>query len=185
MHTRYADSWNLNDIIDKVLDIATEAENEHGRPEQNIRVRFHINITSGTHVISSAVTCAAFYIGADLYYILNRNEHPEVTAETETRRFEIPFIPDVERLKGPSRNILLILMKEEAHEMRNEALRSRLGGTEGSGKMKQSTIGYHTGVLERQGLIEKRYEGKESVISLTYPGMVAARIINSPMYDRS
>lgn len=163
---RRVNSWKFQEIIDCVLDIAAEVEKDHDD------VKYHINFTSGTHVMAGAVSCAAFYIGADLYYVLNKKEHPDITAENETQTFLIPFIPDVQKLKGETKSILFLLKENE--EISNNTLLSNT-------KLSPSKLGYHTKVLKQYDLIQQSRHGKEVFWKLTYSGKVAVKILKRPL----
>ena len=154
------DSWDYESTIDSVLDIAAR----EGRLHDD--VRFYINVTSGTHVMTAAITSAAFFIGAELYYVINDREHP-VTSEDRVRRFPIPNLPDVSRIKGLTKSCLLTIA---SGSISNSELRRRLDLT-------ASHIGYYTGVLHKQGLIESNSHGTEKNWYATYSGKVAARIL--------
>lgn len=154
-------SWDFESVVDTILDIDSVERSKHSD------VKFHINFTSGTHVMSGAACCAAFYIGADIYYVMNRREH-EVTAEGEVRSFDMPNLPDVGGIKGHTRETLLLLF--EKGSMHNRELMLCTG-------LSSSKQGYHTSVLNRMGLIEKDSKGKEVIWSVTYSGRIASRIL--------
>ena len=162
------DSWDVREIIDCVLDIAAEVN------AQKTDAKYHINFTSGTHVMAGAVCCAAFYIGADLYYVMNRKDHAGINAGDETQRFFIPFIPDVDKIKGETRKVLFLL--KESEYTPNSFLLDNIAP-----KMSPSKLGYHTKILSGYGLIEQERSGKEVKWKLTYSGMVAVRILKRPL----
>ena len=163
---RRVNSWKFQEIIDCILDIAADVEKEHED------VSYHINFTSGTHVMAGAVSCAAFYIGADLYYVLNKKEHPEITAENETQTFIIPFIPDVQKLKGETATVLFMLKENE--EISNSTLLDKT-------QLSPSKLGYHTKVLKQYDLIQQSRQGREVFWSLTFSGKVAVKILKRPL----
>lgn len=158
------DPWDYQAIIDKVMDIAALERLEH--PD----AQFHINFTSGTHVTCGAVCSAAFYIGADLYYIMNRDDQEGI--DDPVRRFQIPSLPDVSRIKGKTIDVLFLL--EGAGWIDNSVLK------EGTG-MTSNKLGYHTRILREYGLIESKRLGKEVQWRLTYSGKVATKVIGRPM----
>ncbi len=163
---RRVDPWDFQGIIDRVLDIVAEVDSRRSG------ARYHINFTSGTHVMAGAVSCAAFYIGADLYYVRNREDHADISAGNELQRFSIPFIPDVEKLKGSTREVLFLL--DDGGYTANSVLLQNTGLT-------PSKLGYHTKVLKGYGLVEQDRSGKEVSWKLTYPGRVAVRILRRPL----
>ena len=154
------DSWDYESTIDAVLDIAAKESREHDD------VRFYINVTSGTHVMTAAITSAAFFIGAELYYVINDREQ-QVTSDNRVRRFPIPNLPDVSKMKGLLKSALLIIA---SGSISNSELKRRLDLT-------SSHVGYYTGVLQKQGLICSNSHGTEKNWYATYSGKVAARIL--------
>ena len=118
--------------------------------------------------MSGAACCAAFYIGADLYYIMNKEDHGEMTAEEELKLFNIPSLPDVSRIKGLTKDTLLAV---EAHRRLSNGDLRRITG------LSPSKQGYHTGLLNHMGLIESERYGTEVTWSITYSGNIAARIL--------
>lgn len=158
------DPWDYQAIIDRVMDIAASERSEHSDAQ------FHINFTSGTHVMCGAVCSAAFYIGADLYYIMNRDEQDGI--DDPVRRFQIPSLPDVSKIKGRTIDVLFLLERGEWTE--NSVLKDGTG-------MTPNKLGYHTRILRDYGLIESRRDGKEVRWRLTYSGKVATKVIGRPM----
>ena len=154
------DPWDYQSILDRYLDIASSER------KSDEKVEFHINVTSGTHIMGVAAASAAFFIGADLYYVMDETEH-EVSG-SPLRRFQIPSLPDVSKLKGGNKLILNNLTEDWTPNME---LRDSTGYS-------PSKLGYHTGRLISAGLIEKKNVGKESHLRLTYSGIVAKRMMN-------
>jgi len=161
------ESWDFESTIDAILNIASKEKQIHDD------VRFHINFTSGTHVMSGAACCAAFYIGADLYYVMNKEDHGDLNAEEEIRIFDIPSLPDVSRIKGLTKDILLEI--ERNGNLSNLELR-RISG------LSPSKQGYHTGVLNSMGLIAAERSGSEVIWSVTYSGKIASKILMRATY---
>lgn len=160
----YVDPWDYQEILDKVLDIASKESIEH--PDSV----FHINFTSGTHILCGAVCSAAFYIGGDLYYAMNNDEQVEKTKEP--RRFQIPCLPDVSNIGKRTREVFFLIK-----EGKNTTNRSLIGET----GMTPSKLGYHMRVLSGYGLVEKRHVGKEVHWTLTYSGRVAQKVMGRPV----
>lgn len=156
------ESWDFESTIDAILDIASL--------ERRLRddVTFHINFTSGTHIMSGAACCAAFYIGADLYYVMNKGDHGNLTAEEELKMFTIPSLPDVSKIKGFTKETLLVI--ERNRRLSNKELREITD-------LSPSKQGYHTGLLNSMGLITSERIGIEVVWSITYSGNIASRIL--------
>ena len=161
------ESWDFESTIDAILNIASKEKQIHDD------VRFHINFTSGTHVMSGAACCAAFYIGADLYYVMNKEDHGDLNAEEEIRIFDIPSLPDVSRIKGLTKDILLEI--ERNGNLSNLELR-RISG------LSPSKQGYHTSVLNSMGLIAAERSGSEVIWSVTYSGKIASKILMRATY---
>lgn len=159
------DPWNFQDILDSVLDFAYDEK------ERDPSTTFHINITSGTHVICAAVSSAAFFIGADLYYVMNNNEHNDI--EDPVPIFQIPNLPDISNLKDNMRKTLLLL--DGGDWVRNSDLLSE------DESLTPSKLGYQTKVLKDYSLIECRNRGREVDWRLTYSGKVAIRTMGRPL----
>lgn len=162
VEVREVESWDFESTIDVILDIAATERQNRGD------VKFHINFTSGTHIMSGAACCAAFYIGANLYYIMNKEDHGDLTAEEELKLFNIPSLPDVSKIKGFTKDTLLAI--EKSGRLSNRDLRDITG-------LSPSKQGYHTGVLSSMGLIESERSGTEVIWTITYSGNIASRIL--------
>ena len=160
------ESWDFQSVIDEILDIASTEKRD------DLDVRFHINFTSGTHVMAGAACCAAFYIGADLYYVMNKDEHEGLTAMDEMRVFSIPSMPDVSSIKGISKDVLLKI-NDNGSMMNSELL--------GCANEQANVLGYHTGVLKRMGLIEDERKGNKVRWKCTYAGNIACKLIRRPV----
>ena len=156
------DSWIFESIVDAIMDIAAH--------EKSIRedTELHINFTSGTHVMAGAACCAAFYVGADIYYVMNKEEHRNLTAEEEIRIFPIPSLPDVSKLKGLTKNVL--------GEIADKGTVSNQGLME-SFRLSPSKIGYHTSVLKKKRLLISENDGAKVKWSITEPGRIVHRIM--------
>ena len=118
--------------------------------------------------MSGAACCAAFYIGADLYYVMNKGDHGNLTAEEELKMFTIPSLPDVSKIKGFTKETLLVI--ERNRRLSNKELREITD-------LSPSKQGYHTGLLNSMGLITSERIGIEVVWSITYSGNIASRIL--------
>ncbi len=162
IEVKEVESWDLESTIDAILDIASKER------QNRDDVKFHINFTSGTHIMSGAACCAAFYIGADLYYIMNKEDHGDLTAEEELKLFNIPSLPDVSKIKGFTKESLLAI--EKNGKLSNRELRAITG-------LSPSKQGYHTGILNSMGLIKPERSGTEVNWSITYSGNIASKII--------
>lgn len=158
------DPWDYQMILDKILDYA------NAEKEKDPSLRFHINFTSGTHVICAAVCSAAFYIGADLYYVMNNEEHMDIGESVCV--FPIPSLPDVSGLKGNVLKVLFLL--EDGDWVKNETLMK-------STSLTPSKLGYQTKVLKEYGLVEGCREGREVKWKLTYSGKVAVKVLRRPL----
>ena len=167
VHSVYVNPWEYQEILDKVLDIASQESLLH--PD----AVFHINFTSGTHVLCGAVCSAAFYIGADLYYAMNNDE--QVEKVRGPRRFQIPSLPDVSSIGRMTRQVFFLL--EEGKTITNRSLLESTG-------MTPSKLGYHMRVLNGYGLVEKSHVGKEVHWGLTYSGKVAQKVMGRPMVKK-
>lgn len=166
VRTIRVDPWDYQGIINEVIDTAMDIRSSHQDAV------FHINFTSGTHVMCGAVCSAAFYIGADLYYIMNRDE---LMVDDPVRHFTIPNFPDVSRIKGNTRQILFLM--EGGGWKKNEDLMTETGLT-------PSKLGYHTRVLLEYDLIERHRDGRKVCWRLTESGRVAVKVMSRPLVKR-
>jgi len=167
IEVRRVESWEFQSIIDEILGIASK---ENAR---DMDVKFHINFTSGTHVMAGAACAAAFYIGADLYYVMNREEHKDLTATEEMRVFGIPSLPDVSSIKKLTKKVLMKIY--ESGPIQNSELMMFT-------KLSPSKLGYHTKVLKEMDLIEREREGTSVIWKCTYAGNIAYKIIEQSKY---
>ncbi len=161
--SKKVDAWDYQGIIDEVIDIAERERAEHPN------ARFYINFTSGTHVMAGAMCSAAFCIGASIYYVMNRGEHPDLSSENETRLFEIPYMPDISSIGLETRRVLSRIDPDKGTANRDIVEEGR--------EWSKQYVGYHTRRLRELGLIEGIRSGKEVKWRLTYPGRIAARLL--------
>lgn len=139
---RGIESFNFLNIVDTIYNIYEECiEKYHD-------VKFSVNITNGTNLMSAAACTTAFFTGADVYYMMQRM-CPGQSLENSLVRIDSPKIPDVKRLKSTSLDILRHIAEEQdcGREVTNSSIAAHF-------EMKPQATMYHVRRLEDAGLIE-------------------------------
>ena len=138
-------------------------------------VEFSINITGGTNLITAAACYSSYYIRAQIYYALRGEEGS--TVDQQIIKVEAPKAIDVEKYKPLTRDILKYILKN--FNSKEQVSKSMIADEFGITKQK---VGYHTGILEADGLVQQtefKVEGKvdnrRSQLVLTPQGVMVAR----------
>ena len=128
---------DFQEIVDQVYRIYRL---EHGR-----EVGISINITGGNNLVAAAMCSCAYFIGADIYYVVPDDGRPVID---QVVRIPVPNVSDVGRMGERTRAILLFV---EERTRRGEVL-CNSEVTERFGAAKQNT-GYHLNILKEMGLV--------------------------------
>ena len=138
-------------------------------------VEFSINITGGTNLITAAACYSSYYIRAQIYYALRGEEGS--TVDQQIIKVEAPKAIDVEKYKPLTRDILKFIL--ERFNAREQVSKSMIADEFGITKQK---VGYHTGILEADGLIQQtefkvdgKVDNRRSQLVLTPQGVMVAR----------
>ena len=141
-------------VVDAVRTIATEYK---GRND----VRYSVNLTGGTTLMSSALCYSSFFLGAETYYVMyDKNKEIENKPQDplDERIIKIPItnVPDVKHLGKTTRKVLDTIIKYYFPINRDDKPDEPLTYhvlMESTG-LSRSDIGYHLGVLRKKKIIE-------------------------------
>lgn len=138
-------------------------------------VEFSINITGGTNLITAAACYSSYYIRAQIYYALRGEEGS--TIDEQIIRVEAPKAIDVEKYKDLTKKILKFIL--EMFNRDEPVTKSMISEEFGITKQK---VGYHTGILEDDGLIQQtefkvdgKVDNRRSQLVMTPQGVMVAR----------
>lgn len=144
------DPLDFTQIYDTTLSIL---DRERDRKD----AKFYINFTNGTRVMSAAVVSAAFLMNSELYYVLNEEEHPELTADQLIKHYNVFNFPEIGSIKGKLKEVFLVFSGREC--VYNKFLLDKTG-------MTPSGLCHYTKILKEYNLIRDEQDGKET---LWYP----------------
>ncbi len=138
-------------------------------------VEFSINITGGTNLITAAACYSSYYIRAQIYYALRGEEGS--TVDQQIIKVEAPKAIDVEKYKPLTKDILKFILEGTN---KNEQITKSLIADEFN--ITKQKVGYHTGILETDGLIRQtefkldgKVDNRRSQLVLTPQGVMVAR----------
>ena len=127
------------------------------------KVRYSMDITGGTALMSSALCYSAFFIGAETYYVMYDKEKEANGMQQDPldeRLVKLPTanVPDIKKLGRTTRMVLDSIYsyyyQDGGRNQPAEALtHSRLEEITG---MSSSKIGYHLGVLRTKNIVSTR-----------------------------
>ncbi|AMK13460.1 hypothetical protein AUP07_0404 [methanogenic archaeon mixed culture ISO4-G1] len=137
---------DFDNIYKAVMETARKEMKEH-----NGNVRFHFNITMGTSIVVSAVSCAAYTLDADLYYILEA----KYSKKQEEELIQIPLdnISEVEKLKGRKKVLETFMQFKTNDKLTIEEMRSINGPNKP--ELSGPNLSRRTRELHNMGLIQK------------------------------
>lgn len=164
--TLLIDPLDFTQIYDTTLSIL-EKESSHRD------ARYYINFTNGTRVMSAAVVSAAFLMNSELYYVLNENEHPELTSDRLIRHYEVFNFPEIGAIKGKLKDVFMVFSGREV--VYNRFLAEETG-------MKLPSLRHYTKKLDLDyGLITGDKDGKEVAWRLTDLGKSVLKRLYKPI----
>lgn len=165
---RPIDGFDFQRIVDEIYAVY---EREHGKG-----VEFSINITGGTNLMAAAACSCAFFVGARICYVLR---DPERSAAEQLVWIPTPRVPDLNRIKGKTAEILSFIL-----EMTKGGVRITSNDVNRRFNVDKQNSSYHLGILEGEGLITREQDPDDKrvkVISLTSQG----RLVASWLSERS
>lgn len=124
--------FDMQSVIDAILWIA-----DRESPP------FYINITGGTNLMAGAACSAAFFVGAQAYYVVGKAG----SQQEDQRVLELP-VPNIPYYRTLDKTQLLVLkeIRELGGEVENASLRYELG-------MSPQILSYHVKELTRKRLV--------------------------------
>lgn len=178
-HTIVVSGFNFQEIVDAIYGI-------YGENADKRDVRYTINITGGTNLMAAAACSTAFFIKAEIYYVMYDREKAERGEEqdpVEERviRIPTPKIPNVNGLGPVTREILEYILDNDGPDLTSVDVADAFGYS-------RQALKHHTDILKKEGIIEVEKwtrNNRLSKISLTQEGrMVAGWIKNLNRTDK-
>ena len=171
--------FNFQEIVDAIYGI-------YGENADKKNVRYTINITGGTNLMAAAACSTAFFIKAEIYYVMydrNKAERGEEQDPIEERviRIPTPKIPNVNGLGPATREILEYVLDHDNPDLTSVEVADAFGYS-------RQALKHHTDILKAEGIIEVEKwtrNNRLSKISLTQEGrMVAGWVKNFNRTDK-
>ena len=162
--TEEVDVFDYQKVLNSIMLIS---QIEKNRAEQaGTRVQFYLNITHGTRLVTGALCTAAMMIGAQMYYLKERDENTDhLSIDDLIIRVPIPRVPDLDKLTDKRRKFLKMICSEA-----NGLTVSELAEEFSSKQNVNQFVGY----FENNNLVERIHEGKSVRIVPTELGRMAA-----------
>ena len=171
--------FDFQEIVDVIYEIYGENVNEK-------KLRYTINITGGTNLMAAAVCSTAFFINAEIYYVMfdrdkYENNLPQDPIEERVKRIPTPKIPNVNGLGPVTREILEYILDNDGPNLTSVNVAQAFHYT-------RQALKHHTDILKKEGIIEVEKwtrNNRLSKITLTREGrMVAGWIKNFNRTDK-
>ena len=124
--------------------------------------RFYINFTSGTNIVAGACCSASYFIGATLYYVINKDYAPGLSRTERIRVIKTPRIPDVEKMKPFAKDLLLRICQNEE----GVTIPDLTYYLESSAQK----INHHVNAFIESGLVVKEKNGRNVILKGTEQG---------------
>lgn len=158
------DVYDFQKILNHIM-LISQIEKRRAS-ESGTKVQFFLNITHGTRLVSGALCTAAMMIGANMYYLKERNEDTSnYSIDDMIIRIPIPKIPDLDKLTTKRRMFLKIVCDNPEGPTVSE-----LAETFGSKQNVNQFVSY----FEQNNLIERIHEGRFVRIKATELGKMAS-----------
>ncbi len=171
--------FDFQEIVDAIYAI-------YGENADSNDVRYTINITGGTNLMAAAACSTAFFIRAEIYYVMYDREKAECgeqqdPIEDRVIRVPVPKIPNVNGLGSRTREILEYILDNDGPDLISVSVAEAFG-------MSRMALKHHTDILKKEGIIEVekwQRNNRLSKITLTREGrMVAGWIKNFNRTDK-
>ncbi len=148
--SRVIRAFDFLNIVDTIYDVYEK------HTERSSGTKVSVDITNGTNLMAAAACNTAFFIGSDVYYMLD-GRLPHDSLEELLITIPSPKIPDVGRLGELSLKMLAFIAREQdlGHEVCNVNVANEFG-------MKAQAVVYHIRRLIDAGLVstEDAYTSK-------------------------
>ncbi len=171
--------FDFQEIVDAIYGI-------YGENADRNDVRYTINITGGTNLMAAAACSTAFFIRAEVYYVMYDREKAERgedqdPIEERVIRIPTPKIPNVNGLGPATREVLEYILDNDGPDLTSVNVADAFGYS-------RQALKHHTNILKKEGIIEvEKWErnNRLSKITLTQEGrMVAGWIKNFNRTDK-
>lgn len=144
------DVYDFQKILNHIMLIS---QIEKGRAsEEGTKVQFFLNITHGTRLVSGALCTAAMMIGANMYYLRERDDSTSnCSIDDMIIRVPIPKIPDIDKLTTKRREFLKMVCDSPEGPTVSE-LAEKFGS--------KQNVNQFVSYFERNNIVERIHEGR-------------------------
>ncbi len=158
------DVYDFQKILNHIMLISQIEKNRAS--ETGTKVQFFLNITHGTRLVSGALCTAAMIIGANMYYLKERDENTSnCSIDDMIIRVPIPKIPDIDKLTTKRREFLKMVCNDKEGPTVSE-----LAENFGSKQNVNQFVSY----FEQNNMVERIHEGRFVRIRATELGKMAS-----------
>lgn len=131
-----------------------------------IGIQFYLNITHGTRLVTGALCTAALMIGAEMYYLKQKDSDSENCGINDLKiRIPTPRIPDLDKMTDNRRRFIKMVCSET-----NGVTIKQLADEFGS----KQNVNQYVCYFEENNFIERIHEGRFVRIKATELGRMAA-----------
>ncbi len=171
--------FDFQEIVDTIYGI-------YGENADRNDVRYTINITGGTNLMAAAACSTAFFIKAEIYYVMYDRDKAERGEDQDpigdrVIRIPTPKIPNVNGLGPATREILEYILDNDGPDLTSVKVADAFG-------LSRQALKHHTDILKKEEIIEVEKwtrNNRLSKIALTQEGrMVAGWIKNFNRTDK-
>ena len=158
------DAFDFQKILNHVMAISQIEKNRAAKT--GTKVQFFVNITHGTRLVSGALCTASMMIGAQMYYLKERDENTDNHGLDDLIiRIPIPKIPDIDKMRTKRREFLkMVCDNDEGHTI------SELAEKFSSKQNVNQFVKY----FEGNNMVERIHEGRCVRIKATELGKMAS-----------
>lgn len=174
-HITEVSGFVFQEVVDAIYAIYGENVNEKN-------LRYTMNITGGTNLMAAAACSTAFFIKAEIYYVMyDREKEVQDPIEERVVRIPTPKIPNVNGLGAFTREVLEYILDNDGPDLTSVKVTEEFGYT-------RMAMAHHIKILKNEGIItvdKWQKNNRLSHIILTQEGrMVAGWIKNFNRTDK-
>lgn len=159
------DVYNFQKILNHVM-IISQIEKSRAS-ETGAKIQFFLNITHGTRMVSGALCTAAMIIGANMYYLREKDESTQnCSIDDMIIRIPIPKVPDLDKLTAKRREFLKMVCDDPEGPTVSEL-------AEKFDTSKQN-INQFVSYFEQNNMVERIHEGRFVRIRATELGKMVS-----------
>jgi hypothetical protein len=181
VNTVEIDIFDYEDVLENVLKIQSQFHKDD--------IKFIVNVTGGTKIMTLGAFMGGVLIGADIQYI---KQDPENKEEFEVLNIQMPKIP-IYKMHNVQK-LILYLLKNETNEksgLTQAQLRKKINqdyiwkkklNFDVKKQVSAQLMSYHCEILERNDLLNRTHDDKNRrahILTLTRIGSIIAKFLLS------